>query len=59
MNSKPMLQSKTLWMNLVLAVAAFWVPEEMLSGEVKMLIGAGVNMLLRIFFTEKKLEGVV
>jgi hypothetical protein len=58
-NSKPAIQSKTLWANLIMAALAFWVPADMMGEEVKVLIISGVNLALRYFFTDKKIEGVV
>lgn len=58
-DSKPALQSVTLWANLVMAALAFFVPAEYLSGEYKAMIVAGVNGLIRYFLTRKEIKGLV
>ena len=56
MKEKKWWQSKTLWSNLLLGVAAFFPSvQAFLSPEIIAGIFAGVNALLRIFGTDSAL----
>ena len=58
---KPAIQSWTLWLNALMPVAYILVPglKETLSIEAMLGIVALVNAVIRIFKTNKGIEGVV
>ena len=61
MDTKPMIQSVTLWINAILPVIYLLVPgvEDVLTTEAALGVLALVNGLIRVFKTDKAIEGVL
>ena len=60
-DSKPAVQSVTLWVNAILPLLYLFLPQvrEVLTVEAAMGIVALVNGLIRVFKTDKAVVGVV
>lgn len=60
-DSKPALHSVTLWLNVLLPIAYLLVPglKEALPVEAAVGIIAAINAVIRVFKTNKGIEGVI
>lgn len=58
MDSKGIMESKTIWVNLVAALALFVQNQFgfVLTPEIQLLILSGINIILRFFFTKKEVK---
>ena len=54
MDSKPLLKSKTLWVNAIVAIAAFFPSiSASVSPDVLLQVFAGINIVLRLVSKDK------
>ena len=58
MSNKAFYLSKTFWTNIILGGLALFIPwvQENITPEVMVSIFAGVNLVLRLFFTKDNLQ---
>ena len=61
MYSKPVVQSWTVWLNVLMPVLALAIPgaKDLFTPELEMAIITVANVLLRVFKTDKPIDGVV